>query len=182
MIDRKNKNKYQNESEKLVSEKWKTKLFSGVQWPQEKFLSDYIPFETYLILNIISISTNRTNELLAVIMVHYSWYTHHICYKVGPSTFFSAKQFEVFDVELLAVQDCQRRTIAFYSDVVCSWASADIPSMPHRAARLHHFPADRIFAGTLQKKNLLVVGLCNCIATRCFCDSKGYWSMTVVDW
>ncbi|KAJ1290956.1 hypothetical protein BS78_02G282000 [Paspalum vaginatum] len=39
---------------------------------------------------------------------------------VGPSTFFSAKQFEVFDVELLAVQDCQRRTIAFYSDVVCS--------------------------------------------------------------
>uniref|UniRef100_A0A0E0AJU5 peptidylprolyl isomerase n=1 Tax=Oryza glumipatula TaxID=40148 RepID=A0A0E0AJU5_9ORYZ len=35
---------------------------------------------------------------------------------VGPSTFFSAKQFEVFDIELLAVQDCQRRTIAFYSD------------------------------------------------------------------
>ena len=156
MIDRKNKNKYQNESEKLVSEKWKTKLFSGVQWLQDK--------------------------LLAVIMVHCSWYTHCICYKVGPSTFFSAKQFEVFDVELLAVQDCQRRTIAFYSDVVCSWASADIPSMPHRAARLHHFPADGIFAGTLQKKILLVVGLCNCIATRCFCDSKGYWSMTVVDW
>jgi hypothetical protein len=40
--------------------------------------------------------------------------------KVGPSTFFSAKQFEVFDVELLSVQDCQRRTIGFYSDVVCS--------------------------------------------------------------
>uniref|UniRef100_A0A0E0DE14 peptidylprolyl isomerase n=1 Tax=Oryza meridionalis TaxID=40149 RepID=A0A0E0DE14_9ORYZ len=39
---------------------------------------------------------------------------------VGPSTFFSAKQFEVFDIELLTVQDCQRRTIAFYSDVVCS--------------------------------------------------------------
>ncbi|KDP28827.1 hypothetical protein JCGZ_14598 [Jatropha curcas] len=39
---------------------------------------------------------------------------------VGPSTFFSAKQFEVFDVELLSVQDCQRRTIAFYSDVVCN--------------------------------------------------------------
>ncbi|XP_077244991.1 FKBP-like peptidyl-prolyl cis-trans isomerase family protein isoform X2 [Tasmannia lanceolata] len=38
---------------------------------------------------------------------------------VGPSTFFSAKQFEVFDVELLNVQNCQRRTIAFYSDVVC---------------------------------------------------------------
>ena len=157
MIDRKNKNKYQNESEKLVSEKWKTKLFSGVQWLQDK--------------------------LLAVIMVHCSWYTHCICYKVGPSTFFSAKQFEVFDVELLAVQDCQRRTIAFYSDVVCSWASADIPSMPHRAARLHHLPADRIFAGTLQKKNCSWSGLlCNCIATRCFCDSKGYWSMTVVDW
>ncbi|KAJ7546804.1 hypothetical protein O6H91_08G055300 [Diphasiastrum complanatum] len=38
---------------------------------------------------------------------------------VGPSTFFSAKQFEVFDVELLDVKDCNRRTIAFYSDVVC---------------------------------------------------------------
>ncbi|CAN1755668.1 Peptidyl-prolyl cis-trans isomerase FKBP20-2, chloroplastic [Linum perenne] len=39
---------------------------------------------------------------------------------VGPSTFFSAKQFEVFDVELLSIQDCTRRTIAFYSDVVCN--------------------------------------------------------------
>lgn len=39
---------------------------------------------------------------------------------VGPSTFFSAKQFEVFDVELLSIQDCQRRTIGFYSDVVCN--------------------------------------------------------------
>ncbi|XP_078447918.1 FKBP-like peptidyl-prolyl cis-trans isomerase family protein [Wolffia australiana] len=38
---------------------------------------------------------------------------------VGPSTFFSAKQFEVFDVELLGVKDCQRRTIGFYSDFVC---------------------------------------------------------------
>ncbi|KAG9452217.1 hypothetical protein H6P81_005121 [Aristolochia fimbriata] len=38
---------------------------------------------------------------------------------VGPSTFFSSKQFEVFDVELLGVQDCQRRTIGFYSDYVC---------------------------------------------------------------
>lgn len=38
---------------------------------------------------------------------------------VGPSTFFSAKQFEVFDVELLDAKDCTRRTIAFYSDVVC---------------------------------------------------------------
>ncbi|THU56141.1 hypothetical protein C4D60_Mb11t14130 [Musa balbisiana] len=40
--------------------------------------------------------------------------------QVGPSTFFSAKQFEVFDVELLDVKDCQRRTIGFYSDVVCN--------------------------------------------------------------
>nr|XP_023879258.1 peptidyl-prolyl cis-trans isomerase FKBP20-2, chloroplastic [Quercus suber]POE77051.1 peptidyl-prolyl cis-trans isomerase fkbp20-2, chloroplastic [Quercus suber] len=39
---------------------------------------------------------------------------------VGPSTFFSAKQFEVFDVELLSIQTCQRRTIAFYSDFVCN--------------------------------------------------------------
>ncbi|KAJ6320708.1 hypothetical protein OIU76_006108 [Salix suchowensis] len=39
---------------------------------------------------------------------------------VGPSTFFSSKQFEVFDVELLNVKDCQRRTIGFYSDVVCN--------------------------------------------------------------
>ncbi|KAH7365036.1 hypothetical protein KP509_18G005700 [Ceratopteris richardii] len=38
---------------------------------------------------------------------------------VGPSTFFSAKQFEVFDVELLDVKDCTRRTIGFYSDFVC---------------------------------------------------------------
>jgi len=38
---------------------------------------------------------------------------------VGPSTFFSAKQFEVFDVELLEVKDCVRRTIFLYSDVVC---------------------------------------------------------------
>ncbi|KAI4338727.1 hypothetical protein MLD38_023749 [Melastoma candidum] len=39
---------------------------------------------------------------------------------VGPSTFFSSKQFEVFDVELLDIQNCQRRTIGFYSDVVCN--------------------------------------------------------------
>ncbi|XP_020519226.1 peptidyl-prolyl cis-trans isomerase FKBP20-2, chloroplastic isoform X2 [Amborella trichopoda] len=39
---------------------------------------------------------------------------------VGPSTFFSAKQFEVFDVELLSIQNCQRRTIAFYSDLTCN--------------------------------------------------------------
>lgn len=39
--------------------------------------------------------------------------------QVGPSTFFSAKQFEVFDVELLEVKDCVRRTVFLYSDVVC---------------------------------------------------------------
>ncbi|PON70210.1 Peptidyl-prolyl cis-trans isomerase, FKBP-type [Trema orientale] len=39
---------------------------------------------------------------------------------VGPSTFFSSKQFEVFDVELVSIQDCQRRTIGFYSDFVCT--------------------------------------------------------------
>ncbi|KAG6546656.1 hypothetical protein Mapa_011845 [Marchantia paleacea] len=38
---------------------------------------------------------------------------------VGPSTFFSAKQFEVFDVELLDVKSCERRTVFLYSDVVC---------------------------------------------------------------
>lgn len=38
---------------------------------------------------------------------------------VGPSTFFSAKQFEVFDVELLEVKNCERRTVFLYSDVVC---------------------------------------------------------------
>ncbi|EPS68814.1 hypothetical protein M569_05956, partial [Genlisea aurea] len=39
---------------------------------------------------------------------------------VGPSTFFSSKQYEVFDVELLSIQDCSRRTIGFYSDIVCN--------------------------------------------------------------
>lgn len=40
--------------------------------------------------------------------------------QVGPSTFFSSKQFEVFDVELISIQNCQRRTVlAFYSDFVC---------------------------------------------------------------
>lgn len=38
---------------------------------------------------------------------------------VGPSTFFSAKQCEVFDVELLNVRSCRRRQVAFLSDVVC---------------------------------------------------------------
>ncbi len=38
---------------------------------------------------------------------------------VGPSTFFSAKQCEVFDVQLRAVRQCRRRQIAMFSDVVC---------------------------------------------------------------
>ena len=38
---------------------------------------------------------------------------------VGPSTFFSAKQCEVFDVELLNVRVCRRRQVAMFSDVVC---------------------------------------------------------------
>lgn len=37
----------------------------------------------------------------------------------GPSTFFSAKQCEVFDVELRAVRNCRRRQVAMFSDVVC---------------------------------------------------------------
>eukprot|EP00897_Mesotaenium_endlicherianum_P007894 jgi/Mesen1/7132/ME000369S06457 len=37
----------------------------------------------------------------------------------GPSTFFSSKQYEVFDVELIRISDCKRRQVAFYSDVVC---------------------------------------------------------------
>lgn len=39
---------------------------------------------------------------------------------VGPSTFFSARQYEVFDVELVAVRECIRRRILFYSDEVCT--------------------------------------------------------------
>lgn len=38
---------------------------------------------------------------------------------VGPSTFFSSKQFEVFDVELLDIKNCRRRQLAMFSDVVC---------------------------------------------------------------
>lgn len=38
---------------------------------------------------------------------------------VGPSTFFSAKQYEVFDVELVAIRDCVRRQFLMTSDVVC---------------------------------------------------------------
>ncbi len=38
---------------------------------------------------------------------------------VGPSTFFSAKQCEVFDIEMLAIRTCERRQMAMFSDVVC---------------------------------------------------------------
>lgn len=38
---------------------------------------------------------------------------------VGPSTFFSAKQYEVFDVELRAAKSCVRRSMGMFSDVVC---------------------------------------------------------------
>lgn len=38
---------------------------------------------------------------------------------VGPSTFFSAKQYEVFDVELRSAKSCVRRTVGMFSDVVC---------------------------------------------------------------
>ena len=38
---------------------------------------------------------------------------------VGPQTFFSAKQFEVFDVELRSAKTCTRRTVGMFSDVVC---------------------------------------------------------------
>ncbi len=38
---------------------------------------------------------------------------------VGPSPFFSAKQCEVFDVELLDIKSCRRRQVAMFSDVVC---------------------------------------------------------------
>ncbi|EFJ49679.1 hypothetical protein VOLCADRAFT_120742 [Volvox carteri f. nagariensis] len=38
---------------------------------------------------------------------------------VGPSTFFSAKQCEVFDVELIAVRTCTRRQVMMFSDLVC---------------------------------------------------------------
>ena len=38
---------------------------------------------------------------------------------IGPQTFFSAKQCEVFDVQLRAVRSCTRRQVAMFSDVVC---------------------------------------------------------------
>ena len=38
---------------------------------------------------------------------------------VGPSTFFSAKQYEVFDVELLDVRSCVRKSSGMVSTLVC---------------------------------------------------------------
>jgi FKBP-type peptidyl-prolyl cis-trans isomerase len=38
---------------------------------------------------------------------------------VGPSTFFSAKQCEVFDVELLGIKQCRREGALMFSKVVC---------------------------------------------------------------
>ena len=43
----------------------------------------------------------------------------HFVTQVGPSTFFSAKQFEVFDVELLAIKSCERTTSGMFSTVAC---------------------------------------------------------------
>jgi FKBP-type peptidyl-prolyl cis-trans isomerase len=39
---------------------------------------------------------------------------------VGPQTFFSAKQCEVFDVEMREVRDCERKTVGMFSNVVCT--------------------------------------------------------------
>lgn len=38
---------------------------------------------------------------------------------VGPSTFFSAKQIEVFDIELRDVQNCSREGVLMFSRVTC---------------------------------------------------------------
>eukprot|EP00798_Chlamydomonas_sp_ICE-L_P028312 gene28312-31423_t len=38
---------------------------------------------------------------------------------VGPSTFFSAKQCEVFDVEIVGIRTCTRSTVGMFSNVVC---------------------------------------------------------------
>ena len=38
---------------------------------------------------------------------------------VGPSTFFSAKQCEVFDVEMFDVKSCRREGVLMFSKVVC---------------------------------------------------------------
>jgi FKBP-type peptidyl-prolyl cis-trans isomerase len=38
---------------------------------------------------------------------------------VGPQTFFSAKQCEVFDVEMHEIRNCERKTVGMFSNVVC---------------------------------------------------------------
>eukprot|EP00210_Caulerpa_lentillifera_P005155 g4927.t1 len=38
---------------------------------------------------------------------------------VGPSTFFSAKQCEVFDIELRQIKDCKQQQLAMFSRTVC---------------------------------------------------------------
>jgi len=38
---------------------------------------------------------------------------------VGPSTFFSAKQCEVFDIEMLALKNCSRKQFGMVSNIVC---------------------------------------------------------------
>jgi len=38
---------------------------------------------------------------------------------VGPSTFFSSRQFEVFDVELISISNCERKNFGMISRVVC---------------------------------------------------------------
>lgn len=37
----------------------------------------------------------------------------------GPSTFFSAKQCEVFDIELISIKVCQRQQAGMFSSVKC---------------------------------------------------------------
>jgi FKBP-type peptidyl-prolyl cis-trans isomerase len=38
---------------------------------------------------------------------------------VGPATFFSAKQYEVFDTELRSVKTCSQRSLGMFSQTVC---------------------------------------------------------------
>jgi len=38
---------------------------------------------------------------------------------VGPSTFFSAKQCEVFDIELRDIKQCKQESVMMFSRVVC---------------------------------------------------------------
>jgi hypothetical protein len=38
---------------------------------------------------------------------------------VGPSTFFSAKQYEIFDIQLLGIKSCVRSSFGLVSTVKC---------------------------------------------------------------